>query len=147
MEHQSSPGLPSSLKSYDVARRRDRELREEKSWSAVSLTMMTDSLHSHNSNHGGGVAPRSPQQSRGEDADAESKQTPRKGVRPIRYREEMDSGPARGLAPYPGDAGGSGAIRQSSADAADADRTGRRDVVESAKVSAPLSLDRSAADS
>ena len=32
MEHPPSPRLPSSRKSYEVARRRDRELREEKSW-------------------------------------------------------------------------------------------------------------------
>jgi hypothetical protein len=58
----------------------------------------------------------------------------------------MDSDSARGFAPNPGNAGGSGAIRQPSADAADVDRTGRRDVLESDKVSAALSLDRSAAD-
>jgi hypothetical protein len=32
IEHPPSPRLPSSLKSYDAARRRDRKLREEKSW-------------------------------------------------------------------------------------------------------------------
>jgi len=31
MEHPSSSKLPSSLKSYDLGRRRDRELGEEKS--------------------------------------------------------------------------------------------------------------------
>jgi len=34
MEHSPSPRLPSSLKRYAVARRRDRELREEKSWTS-----------------------------------------------------------------------------------------------------------------
>jgi len=57
IEHQPSSRLPSSLKSYDVARRRDRELREEKSWgSPVNLTTMTDSLHPHNSKFRGGCA-------------------------------------------------------------------------------------------
>ena len=60
---------------------------------------------------------------------------------------EMGFDHAAGFAPHPGNAGGGGAIRQSSADAADVDRTERRDVLESAKISAPLSLDRSAADS
>ena len=59
----------------------------------------------------------------------------------------MDSGSARGFAPHPGDAGGGGAIRQSSVDAADVDRSGQHDVLERAKASAPLPLDRSAADS
>ncbi len=59
----------------------------------------------------------------------------------------MDSGSARRFAPYPGDAGGSGAIHQSSVDAADVDRTGQRDVLEHANASAPLPLDRFAADS
>ena len=39
----------------------------------------------------------------------------------------MDSDPARGFAPHPGDAGGGGAVRQSSADAADVGRSGQRD--------------------
>ena len=59
----------------------------------------------------------------------------------------MDSDSARGFAPNPGHAGGSGAIRESSANAADVDRTGRRIVLERAEASAPLPLDRSAADS
>src|SRR6478736_89679 len=59
----------------------------------------------------------------------------------------MDSDSARGFAPDPGHAGGSGAIRESSANAPDVDRTGRRVVLERAEASAPLSLDRSAADS
>ena len=57
----------------------------------------------------------------------------------------FDSG--GGLAPYPGDAGGGGAIHQSSVDAADVDRSGQRDVLEHAEASAPLPLDRFAADS
>ena len=75
------------------------------------------------------------------------KQAPRKRLRLTRSREEMDSDPARGFAPHPGDAGGGGAIHQSSVDAADVDRSGQRDVLERAKASAPLPLDRSAADS
>jgi len=59
----------------------------------------------------------------------------------------MDSGSARGLAPDPGDAGGDGAIHQSSADAADVDRSSQRDVLERAKAPTPLPLDRSVADS
>ena len=59
----------------------------------------------------------------------------------------MDSGSTRGFAPHPGDASGGGAIYQSSADAADVDRTGQRDVLERAEAPAPLPLDRSAADS
>ncbi len=59
----------------------------------------------------------------------------------------MDSALAGGSAPYPGDASGGGAIHQSSVDAADVDRTDRRDVLESAEGSAPLPLDRSAAHS
>jgi len=59
----------------------------------------------------------------------------------------MDSGSARGFAPHPGNAGCGGAIHQSSVDAADVDRSGRRDVLERANASAPLPLDRSAADS
>ena len=58
----------------------------------------------------------------------------------------MDSGSPRGFVLHPGDASGGGAIHQSSGDAADVDRAGRRDVLESAKGSAPLPLDRSAAD-
>jgi hypothetical protein len=46
-----SPRLPSSLKTYDVARRRDMILRPGKSCGqGRSLTTMTDSLHSCNSN-------------------------------------------------------------------------------------------------
>jgi hypothetical protein len=42
---------PSSLKSYDVARRRANGIARRKVMgSAVSLRMMTDSLRSHNSN-------------------------------------------------------------------------------------------------
>src|SRR5207248_3605600 len=93
------------------------------------------------------VALGSPQPSLGEDASAESKETPRKGVRPTRSREEMDAGPARGFSSHPGDAGGGGAIHQSSVDATDVDREGGCDVLEQAKASAPLPLDRSAADS
>jgi hypothetical protein len=59
----------------------------------------------------------------------------------------MDSGPDRGFAPHPGDAGGGGAIHKSSMDATDVDRPGQRDVFERAKASTPLPLDRSAADS
>jgi len=58
----------------------------------------------------------------------------------------MDSGSARGFAPHPGNASGGGAIHQSSADAAYVNRTGQRDVLESAKGSASLPLDRSLAD-
>ena len=58
----------------------------------------------------------------------------------------MDSGRASGFAPD-GDAGGDGAIHQSSVDVADVDRAGQRDVLERAEASAPLPLDRSAADS
>ncbi len=59
----------------------------------------------------------------------------------------MDSHSAGGFAPHPGDAGGGGAIHQSSVDAADVDRAGRRDVLERAEASAPLPLDRSDANS
>jgi len=55
--------------------------------------------------------------------------------------------PTRGFAPHPGYAGGGGAIHQSSVDAADVNRSGRRDVLKSAKACAPLPLDRFAADS
>ena len=61
--------------------------------------------------------------------------------------EKMDPNPARGFAPHPGNTGWGGAIRQSSADAADVDRSGQRDVLERAKAPAPLPMDRSAADS
>lgn len=57
----------------------------------------------------------------------------------------FDSG--GGFAPRPGDAGGDGAIRQSSGDAADVDRSGQRDVLARAEASAPLPLDFFAADS
>jgi hypothetical protein len=50
----------------------------------------------------------------------------------------MDSGSARGFAPDPGDASGGGAIRQSSADAADVDRPRQRDVLKRAEALAPL---------
>ena len=59
----------------------------------------------------------------------------------------MDSDSAGGFTPHPGDASGGGAIHQSSVDAADVDRTGQRDVLERVEASAPLPLDRSAADS
>ena len=81
-------------------------------------------------------------QSLGEDAEPNAK-TPRKRFCLTRCREKMDSDSA-GFAPNPGNAGGNGAIRESSADATDVDRS---DVLESATVSAPLPLDRSAADS
>ena len=68
-------------------------------------------------------------------------------IRVTRPREEMDLAAARGFAPHPGNAGGDGAIHQSPADAADDDRPRQRDVLERAKASAPLPLDRSAADS
>src|SRR5436190_20056345 len=80
---------------------------------------------------------RSPSQSLGEDGQSES---PRKTLRLTRSREKMDSNPARGLAPHSGDASGDGAIHQSSVDAADVDRSGHRDILERAKVSAPLPL-------
>ena len=44
----------------------------------------------------------------------------------------MDSDRARGLGPYPGDAGGGGAIHESSVDATDVDREGRCDVLKQA---------------
>jgi hypothetical protein len=59
----------------------------------------------------------------------------------------MDSDSARGFAPNPGNAGGNGAIHQSPVDATDVDRPGQRDVLERAKASTPLPLDRFAADS
>lgn len=74
-----------------------------------------------------------PPQSLGEDAHAERKETPRKRLGLTRSREKMVSGPARGFAPHPGDAGGGGAIRRSSVDAADVDRSEQRDVLECAK--------------
>src|SRR4029453_365420 len=74
-------------------------------------------------------------------AHAESKKTE------IQTPLEMDSARARGFAPHPGDAGGGGAFHQSSVDAADVARSGRRDVLERANASAPLPLGRSAADS
>ena len=49
----------------------------------------------------------------------------------------MGFDPARGFTPHPGNAGGGGAIHQSSVDAADVDRSGRRDVLERAESSAP----------
>src|SRR3989440_12437311 len=91
------------------------------------------------------VALGSPPQSLGEDAQAECQETPRKPrkrLRPTRSREKMDSAHAGGFAPYPGDASGGGAIRQSFVDVADVDRTGRRDVLEHAEACAPLPLDR-----
>ena len=59
----------------------------------------------------------------------------------------MDFAPARGFPPDSGDAGGGGAIHKSSADIADVNRSGQGEVHERAKASAPLPLDRSAADS
>ena len=59
----------------------------------------------------------------------------------------MDSALAGGFASHPGDAGGDGAIHQSSVDAADVDRSERRDVFKRAEASAPLPLGRSAANS
>src|SRR5215813_4993893 len=59
----------------------------------------------------------------------------------------MDADPARCFSSHPGDAGGAGAIYQSSGHAADVDRQGGRDVLERAQASPPLPLDRSAADS
>ena len=98
------------------------------------------------------VALGSPPQSLGEDAQAECQETPRKPRKRLRLTRffsplevGLDSG--GGLAPYPADASGGGAIRQSSVDAADVDRSGRRDVLEHAEASAPLPLDRLAADS
>ncbi len=77
----------------------------------------------------------------GEDAPAESKETE---ILPPRKR---DSAPACGFTPHPGDPGGGGAFHQSSIDAADVDRAGQRNVFEQANVSAPLPLDRFAANS
>ena len=117
--------------------------------SAVNLTTMTDSLHSHNSNLDG-VALGSPPQSLGEDVHAECQETPRKPRKRLcltRSREKMDSALAGGFAPHPGGAGGGGAIHQSSVDATDVDRSGQRDVLERAEAPASLPLDRSAADS
>src|SRR6476469_7051088 len=90
-------------------------------------------------------------QSLGEDAEPNAKtpRKPRKRLRLTRSCSSMEMGfdRAAGFNPNPGNAGGSGAIRQSSADAADVDRTGRRGVLERAEASALLSLDRSAANS
>src|SRR5436305_4624833 len=86
------------------------------------------------------VALGSPPQSLGEDAQAECQETPRKPRKRLRLtwsQEEMDSAPARGFALHTGDAGGGGAIHQSSLDAADVDREGGRDVLEHAEASAP----------
>ena len=96
------------------------------------------------------VALGSPLQSLGEDAQAECQETPRKPrkrLRLTRSREEMDSDSSGGFAPHPGNAGCGGAIHQSSVDAADVDRSGRRDVLARANASAPLPLDLFAADS
>jgi hypothetical protein len=97
------------------------------------------------------VALGSPPQSLGEDVHAESKETeiPRKRLCLTRSHpsQEMDSARAGGFAPHPADAGDGGAIHQSSVDAADVNRSGRRDVLKSAKASASLPLDRFAADS
>jgi hypothetical protein len=101
---------------------------------------MTDSLYSAQLEIQG-VALGSPPQSGGEDAHAESKKTE------IQTPLEMDSARARGFAPHPGNAGSGGAIHQSSADAADVDRSKQRDVLERAKASTPLPLDLYAADS
>ena len=89
---------------------------------------------------------RSPSQSLGEDAQAETKETQRKRLRLTRSREKMDSNSARGFAPHPGNAGCGSAIHESSVDATDVDRSGRRDVLGRANASTPLPLDRSAAD-
>ena len=59
----------------------------------------------------------------------------------------MDPDSARGFSSHPGDVGGGGAIYPSSVNAADVDRAGRRHVLEQAQASAPVPLDRSAADS
>src|SRR5450432_3542660 len=59
-------------------------------------------------------------------------------------RPEMDSDPACRSAPHPGDAGGGGAIHQSATNAPHVDRSG---FLKRTKGSAPLPLDRSAADS
>ncbi len=69
---------------------------------AVSLTTMTDSLHSHNSNNDG-LRP-SLASSLVANAQVESKETE------IQTPLEMESAPARGFSPHPGDAGGGGAI-------------------------------------
>jgi len=107
--------------------------------SAINPTTMTDSPHSHNSKYNG-LRP-SLASSLVANAQVESKE------KEIQMPLEMDSAPARGFALHPGDAGRGGAIHQSSVDAADVDRAGRRDVLEHAEASAPLPLDRFAADS
>src|SRR5262249_19382950 len=78
------------------------------------------------------VALSSLQRSLGEDASAGSKETPCKTLRLAQSMEEMDSRRARGFSSHSGDAGGGGSIYQSSGDAADVDREGRRDVFERA---------------
>src|SRR5205809_4053178 len=75
---------------------------------------------------------------------AESEETPRKRLRLTRSQEKMDSGPARGLASYPGNTGGGRAIHKSATNAPHVDRPGLR---KRTKGSAPLPLDRSTADS
>ena len=60
---------------------------------------------------------------------------------------EVGFDPGGGFAPHPGDPGSGRAGRQSSGNAANGDRAGRRDALERAKASASLSLDRSAPDS
>ena len=96
-----------------------------------------------------GVALGSAPQSFAEDAQDECKEAsrPRKRLCLTRSLEAMDPDCARGFAAHSGDAGGGGAVRQSSGDAADGDRAGRRNVLERAKSSAPLPLGRSTADS
>ena len=81
-----------------------------------------------------------------EDAEAEGPSKTLRLTRSHPYLEKMDSDLAGGFAPYPGDAGGGGAIHQSSVDAADVDRSGRRNVLARAEGSASLPLDRSPAD-
>ena len=66
-------------------------------------------------------------------------------VRVTRSREKMDSDSARGFAPNPGDAGGSGAIRQSSVTLPMLIDQGGA-MFSRRQRSAPLPLDRSAAD-
>ena len=73
--------------------------------------------------HSRRVALGSSQQSRGEDAHADTKQAE------IRPPLEMDSDPASGFPPDPGDAGGAGAIHKSSVDIADVNRSGQCDVL------------------
>src|SRR5436190_416430 len=98
------------------------------------------------------VALWSPPQTLGEDAQTECQETPRKPRKRLRLTRffwplEVGFDPDRGFAPHPGNADCGGAIHQSSVDAADVDRSGQRHVLERAEASAPLPLDRFAADS